>query len=359
MIWVLFLILAILVIIEVPIAFALPAAALSYLLIIDTIPLMLVVQRIASGLESYVLLAIPLFIFAGNLFNTAGIARRIFDFATALVGHIRGSLGHVNVIASVIFSGMSGVAQADAAGLGAVEVREMKRRGFTAEFSAAITAVSSIIGPIIPPSGIIIIYAVLADVSVPDLFLAGIVPGIIMSIVLMGVVYWLATTKRIVAPVIPRRPIPEIGVAFFRAAPALFAPVFLIGGILTGLATPTQLGALTAVYAIILGVCTRDLTLKALQKAIRDTVSTCGVLVFIIAAATPFSAIMAMEGIPQQMANLLLSISENPIIILLIVNIALLIFGCVMDTTAILLISVPVLVPAMESLGIDPVHTLV
>ena len=171
MIWVLFLILAILVIIEVPIAFALPAAALSYLLIIDTIPLMLVVQRIASGLESYVLLAIPLFIFAGNLFNTAGIARRIFDFATALVGHIRGSLGHVNVIASVIFSGMSGVAQADAAGLGAVEVREMKRRGFTAEFSAAITAVSSIIGPIIPPSGIIIIYAVLADVSVPDLFL--------------------------------------------------------------------------------------------------------------------------------------------------------------------------------------------
>ena len=356
MIWVLFLILAILVIIEVPIAFALPAAALSYLLIIDTIPLMLVVQRIASGLESYVLLAIPLFIFAGNLFNTAGIARRIFDFATALVGHIRGSLGHVNVIASVIFSGMSGVAQADAAGLGAVEVREMKRRGFTAEFSAAITAVSSIIGPIIPPSGIIIIYAVLADVSVPDLFLAGIVPGIIMSIVLMGVVYWLATTKRIVAPVIPRRPIPEIGVAFFRAAPALFAPVFLIGGILTGLATPTQLGALTAVYAIILGVCTRDLTLKALQKAIRDTVSTCGVLVFIIAAATPFSAIMAMEGIPQQMANLLLSISENPIVILLIVNIALLIFGCVMDTTAILLISVPVLVPAMESLGIDPVH---
>ena len=356
MIWVLFLILAILVIIEVPIAFALPAAALAYLLIIDTIPLMLVVQRIASGLESYVLLAIPLFIFAGNLFNTAGIARRIFDFAAALVGHIRGSLGHVNVIASVIFSGMSGVAQADAAGLGAVEVREMKRRGFTAEFSAAITAVSSIIGPIIPPSGIIIIYAVLADVSVPDLFLAGIVPGIIMSIVLMGVVYWLATTNRIVAPVIPRRPIPEIGIAFIRAAPALFAPVFLIGGILTGLATPTQLGALTAVYAIILGVCTRDLTLKAFQKAVRDTVSTCGVLVFIIAAATPFSAIMAMEGIPQQMANLLLSISENPIIILLIVNIALLIFGCVMDTTAILLISVPVLVPAMASLGIDPVH---
>ena len=158
---------------------------LMYLFITDSIPPMLVVQRVASGLESYVLLAIPLFIFAGNLFNSAGIATRIFDFASACVGHIRGSLGHVNIVASVIFSGMSGVAQADAAGLGAVEVREMKKRGFTAEFSAAITAVSSIIGPIIPPSGIMIIYAVLANVSVPDLFLAGIVPGVLMSLFLM------------------------------------------------------------------------------------------------------------------------------------------------------------------------------
>ena len=356
MIWLLLLILALLVLLEVPIAFALPTAALAYLLLIDGIPLMLVVQRVASGLESYVLLAIPLFIFAGNLFNAAGIARRIFEFAVALVGHVRGSLGHVNVVASVIFSGMSGVAQADAAGLGAVEVREMKRHGFAPEFSAAITAVSSIIGPIIPPSGIMIIYAVLADVSVPDLFLAGILPGVLMSFVLMGVVYWLAVSGRIVAPLLPRRPLPEVGTAFARAAPALFAPVFLIGGILTGFATPTQLGALTAAYAIALGFITRELSIHALLKAIRDTVSTCGVLVFIIAAATPFSAIMAMEGVPQQMASLLLSISDNVWVALLIVNVALLIFGCVMDTTAILLIAVPVLVPAMQSLGIDPVH---
>lgn len=150
MIWLLLLILAALVLFEMPIVYALPASALMYLLITDSIPPMLVVQRVASGLEAYVLLAIPLFIFAGNLFNSAGIATRIFDFAAACVGHIRGSLGHVNIVASVIFSGMSGVAQADAAGLGAVEVREMKRRGFTPEFSAAITAVSSIIGPIIP-----------------------------------------------------------------------------------------------------------------------------------------------------------------------------------------------------------------
>ena len=236
MIWLLLVILAVLVLLEMPIAFALPASALAYLLITDSVPAMLVVQRVASGLESYVLLAIPLFILAGNLFNSAGIATRIFDFATALVGHVRGSLGHVNIVASVIFSGMSGVAQADAAGLGAVEVREMKRRGFSAEFSAAITAVSSIIGPIIPPSGIMIIYAVLADVSVPDLFLAGVVPGVIMSAVLMGVVYWLARSGRIDAPVMPRQAPMDIMRAFWRAFPALMAPVFLIAGILTGFA---------------------------------------------------------------------------------------------------------------------------
>jgi tripartite ATP-independent transporter DctM subunit len=251
---------------------------------------------------------------------------------------------------------MSGVAQADAAGLGAVEVREMKKRGFTAEFSAAITAVSSIIGPIIPPSGIMIIYAVLANVSVPDLFLAGIVPGVLMSLFLMVFVYWLAKTDRIVAPVVPRKTLVEIGLSFWRALPALAAPVFLIAGIMSGFATPTQLGALTVVYATFLGFLTRDLTISRLWGSIQDTVVTCGVLVFIIAAATPFSAILALEGVPQQLASLLLSISENPLIVLLIVNIALLIFGMVMDTTAILLVAVPVLVPVMTALGVDPVH---
>jgi len=339
-----------------PIVFALPTSALVYLIITDSFPPMLVVQRVASGLESYVLLAIPLFIFAGNLFNAAGISTRIFDFAAACVGHIRGSLAHVNIFASVIFSGMSGVAQADAAGLGAVEVREMKKRGFSPEFSAAITAVSSIIGPIIPPSGIMIIYAVLADVSVPDLFLAGIVPGILMALFLMIFVYWLAKTDRIEAPLVSKKGPSEIGFAFWRALPALAAPVFLISGILLGFATPTQLGALTVIYAIFLGITTGELKLNYFWKSTKETIVTCGALVFIIAAATPFSAILALEGIPQQLAEVLLSISDNPLVILLLVNIALLIFGMVMDTTAILLVAVPVLVPALKTLGIDPVH---
>jgi len=177
-----------------------------------------------------------------------------------------------------------------------------------------------------------------------------------MSLFLMVFVYWLAKTDRIVAPVVPRKTLVEIGLSFWRALPALAAPVFLIAGIMSGFATPTQLGALTVVYATFLGFLTRDLTISRLWGSIQDTVVTCGVLVFIIAAATPFSAILALEGVPQQLASLLLSISENPLIVLLIVNIALLIFGMVMDTTAILLVAVPVLVPVMTALGVDPVH---
>ena len=280
----------------------------------------------------------------------------IYNFSQTLIGHFRGGLAQVNILSSVLFAGLSGSAVADTSALGKMLIPAMEQNGYSRRFAAAITAASSVIGPIIPPSGIMIIYAVLANVSVPDLFLAGIVPGVLMSFFLMLFVYWLAKTGRIVAPVLPRKTPIEIGLSFWRALPALAAPVFLITGILTGFATPTQLGALTVVYAIFLGFLTRDLTTSRLWGSVQDTVVTCGVLVFIIAAATPFSAILALEGVPQQLASVLLSISENPLIVLLIVNIALLIFGMVMDTTAILLVAVPVLVPVMTALGVDPVH---
>src|SRR5687767_3195810 len=205
-----FLCFGILLVLEVPIAFALAGCALLYLLVYPVVPLTIVVQRMAPGIDSFPLLAVPLFILAGQLLNSAGIAHRIFRFAHALVGHIRGGLAHCNIVASIIFSAMSGVAQADAAGLGTVEVKAMRDRGFDPAFAAAVSAASAIIGPIIPPSVIMVIYGLLAQVSVQDLFLAGILSGLLMGFSLMATVYYLAATGRVVAPVEPRATWPEL-----------------------------------------------------------------------------------------------------------------------------------------------------
>jgi tripartite ATP-independent transporter DctM subunit len=353
---ILFALLAGLIVLEVPVAFALALSAILYLTLDGSFPLTIVVQRMAPGLDSYVLLAIPLFILAGNLLSRGGIATRIFDFAMTLVGHIRGSLALVNVVASMIFAGMSGVAQADAAGLGQIEVREMRRAGFSPAFAAAVSASSAIIGPIIPPSVIMVIYASLADVSVPDLFLAGILPGIVAGLAMMATIYFLAVTGRVVAPVRPRPSLAHLGRSFVRALPPLAAPVLLVGGILSGIATPTELGALTVLYAAVLGFIYRDLTVEGLVRAVAETVITMGALVFIIAAAVPFGWIVAVNDVPGQLAGLLSELSSNKYVILAIINIALLIFGCVMDTSAILLIAVPVLMPIVLQLGIDPIH---
>ena len=197
---VLFGLFALLVILEVPVAFAMGLASIATIVFTQPIPLSIVVQRMGTGLDSFVLIAIPLFVLAGHLLNRAGIADRIFEFAAALVGHIRGGLAHVNVVASMIFAGMSGVAQADAAGLGVVEVNAMRKEGFDPAFAAAVSAASAIIGPIIPPSVIMVVYAVLVQVSVADLFLAGFLPGILMGCALMAMIYWLVSTGRVVAP---------------------------------------------------------------------------------------------------------------------------------------------------------------
>jgi TRAP-type transport system large permease protein len=351
-----FVVLAALVLIEVPVAMALALSAIAYLLLEQTVPLSLIVQRMASGLDSFPLLAIPLFILAGNLLNRAGIATRIFEFALSLVGHIRGSLAHVNVVASMIFAGMSGVAQADAAGLGTIEIRAMRKQGFDAAFSAAVTAASAIIGPIIPPSVIMVIYAVMAQVSVADLFLAGIVPGLVIGLLLMTTIWILAWSGRIVSPVRPRARVPEIGRAFVRAIPALMAPVLLVGGILGGVATPTELGAITVIYATVLGFIYRELTWRVVWLCCAESLVTYGVLVFIISAAVPFGWVIAVNNIPVQLAAFILSLTDNPYAVLALVNLLLLVVGCFMETTAILLIATPALLPLILALGIDPVH---
>ncbi|QDY68213.1 TRAP transporter large permease [Qingshengfaniella alkalisoli] len=347
---------AVLLLLEVPVAFAMLASSVAYMLIDGIFPVTIIIQRMAPGLESFPFLAIPTFILAGNLLNQTGVAERIFAFALALVGHIRGSLAHVNVMASIIFAGVSGVAAADAAGLGAIEVRAMKKAGFTAEFSAAITAASSIIGPIIPPSVVMVIYAVMAQVSIADMFLAGILPGLMMGAALMITVYCLAVTGRITAPVRPRTQVPEIGHAFLRALPAIAAPVLLVGGLLLGIATPTELGALTCFYAVVLGLTYRSLDWNRLYFALRETIVSCGMILFMIAVGIPFSWIIAVNNLPSLLTESILGISSDPLTVLLIISAGLFIAGMVMEPTPILLIAVPMVYPLIQTVGIDPIH---
>ncbi|MCA0423425.1 MAG: TRAP transporter large permease [Proteobacteria bacterium] len=341
---------------EVPVAFAMIFSAIIFILTGPGLPDMIVIQRMTGGLDSFPFLAIPLFVLAGNLFNRAGISERIFDFASALVGHMRGGLAQVNIAASIIFAGMSGVAQADAAGLGAVEIRQMRERGYSAGFSAAVTAASSIIGPIIPPSVIMVIYAVTAQVSLTDLFLAGIIPGLIMGMALMIVVNLLVRFGYENAPRTERASLNQLSTTFWKALPALIAPVFLVGGMLLGIATPTELGALIVVYAAVLGFVNRELTLHGLYEALAMSVVTTGVLVFIIAAAFPFGWLISVQNIPGMLVGMMRSLTDNPLVLLLILNIALLIVGLFMETTAILLVATPALLPLVLSYGVDPVQ---
>ena len=342
--------------IELPVAFALVTAALTWLLFGSPVPMSLVVQRMSSGIDSFPLLAIPLFVLAGNLMNVGGIASRIFEFAVALVGHLRGGLAQVNIFASLIFAGMSGVAQADAAGLGTVEIKAMKKEGFDAAFAAACSAASAIVGPIIPPSVIMVVYGVLAQVSISDLFLAGLVPGFFIGGLLMVTVWFLVATGRVYAPVQPKANVKALGRSFVRAIPPLMAPVILVAGLLSGVATPTELGAITVVYAIVLGFVYRELTWKRLYNCIGETFVTTGVLVFIMAAAVPFGWAIAVNNVPAELASWLLSITTNKWVILALINVLLLVVGCFMETTAILLIAVPTFLPLVMQLGIDPIH---
>jgi tripartite ATP-independent transporter DctM subunit len=342
--------------IELPVAFALMAAALAWLQFGSPVPMSLVVQRMSSGVDSFPLLAIPLFVLAGNLLNVGGIAARIFAFAVALVGHLRGGLAQVNIFASLIFSGMSGVAQADAAGLGTVEIKAMKKEGFDPAFAAACTAASAIVGPIIPPSVIMVVYGVLAQVSIGDLFLAGIVPGAVIGGLLMAMVYFLVSTGRVQAPVQPKATAGRVGTSLVRAIPALMAPVILMVGLLSGVATPTELGAITVVYAVLLGFAYRELTLARLYRCIAESFVTSGVLVFIMAAAVPFGWAIAVNNVPANLSAWMLEVTTNKWLILAMLNVLLLVVGCVMETTAILLIAVPTFMPLVLLLGIDPIH---
>jgi tripartite ATP-independent transporter DctM subunit len=352
----LFIAFLVLIALEVPVAFALGLSSLGYLLLEGRTPLVILVQRMTSGLDSFPFVALPLFVLAGHLFSRGGIARRIYDFARALVGHVRGGLAHVNVVGSMIFAGMSGTAQADAAGLGVIEIEEMTRDGFDPAFAAAVTSTSAIIGPIIPPSVIMVIFAVMTEISVARLFLGGFIPGLIMGFALMGMIYWMAVTGRVHAPSLPRQPLRKVWRAFRRAFPALVAPVFLVGGMLIGVATPTELGAIVVIYGVVLGFAYRELTVPDLIEILGESAITYAILVFIISIAFPFGWLVAINQVPAALAKAILALTADRWLVLLLINLGLLIAGCFMETTAILVISVPVLFPLAIQLGVDPVH---
>jgi tripartite ATP-independent transporter DctM subunit len=337
-----------------PIAFTLGVVAFAYLWIeggsMTSTP-----QRLFAAIDSFPLLAVPAFVLAGEIMNSGGVTRRIVDFARTLVGHIPGGLGHVNVVANVIASGMSGSALADAAGVGSLMIKSMRDEGFDAEFSGSLTAAACIIGPLIPPSIPFVIYAVMASASVGKLFLAGFVPGILTAIALMVYVYIVAGKRGY--PKHSRATLRQVGHAFRKAFFALLTPVIIMGGIFGGIFTPTEAAAVTAIYALGLGLFVyRDLRLRDLPRVFRNAANTSAIIGIIVACANLVSYVLTRERIPQALAEALLGVSHNPQTILLIINVLLLTLGCFMEGLAIMILTVPVLLPVVQQLGIDPVH---
>ena len=313
------------------------------------------VQQMTDGLNSFPLLAIPLFILAASLMNATSITSHLFGFAKSLVGHVRGGLGHVNVLASVFFSGMSGSAVADAGGLGQLEIKAMRDAGYDDDFSGAVTAASSMIGPIIPPSITMVIYGVVANTSIGQMFLGGVVPGLLCAFALMVMVYVIARRRNY--PVSPRSTLKQVAISFWWSFPALLTPFIIIGGIFSGEFSPTEAAAITAVYAILLGLLVyRDLTWRRLWDSLYETMVTTASIGVIIAGVSLFGIILAREQAPQQVAAFFLQFTSGPISFLIAVNVLIFVLGAFVESLAILLIVVPMLVPVALGLGIDPIQ---
>jgi len=387
----------VLMLIGVPVALAMVGASLLYLLVSGSVPDVVVAQRMIAGVESFPLLAVPFFILAGNLMNIAGITGRIYDFALALVGWMRGGLGQVNIIGSVVFAGMSGTAIADAAGLGTIEIKAMKDHGYDTEFAVGVTAASATLGPIIPPSLPFVIYGMMANVSVGSLFLAGLLPGVVLTILMMLTVAYYARRNNwggdvpfslrrlltagleiLVVLAVPMAvwimteqgvaPNLAVGATFvlllildwrfnFSAVMALMAPVILIGGMTFGWFTPTEAAVAAVIWALFLGLVRyRSMRLKTLAKAIFDTIETTASVLFIVTAASVFAWLLTTTQAAQLLSEAILSVTQSQWVFLLMVNVLILIVGCFIDTVAAITILVPILLPIVLELGIDPIH---
>ncbi|MCP4564863.1 MAG: TRAP transporter large permease [Bosea sp.] len=386
-----------LMVLGVPVAISMAVASLAFILVSGTVPDVIMAQRMIAGVESFPLLAVPFFILAGNLMNIAGVTGRIYSFAVALVGWMRGGLAQVNIIGSVIFSGMSGTAIADAAGIGTIEIKAMKDHGYSTEVAVGVTAASATLGPIIPPSLPFVIYGMMANTSIGALFLGGVIPGVVMTLFMMLTVAifariykWGADTKfslrelssaGIEVVVVMGFPVlayvlvfagldPNlaIGIALalllaldyyfnFSAVMALMTPVILIGGMTMGWFTPTEAAAAAVIWSLFLGLVRyRSMTMRSLTKATFDTIETTASVLFIVTAASIFAWLLTVSQTAQLLSDLILGFTQNKWVFLILVNLLLLFIGCFLDTIAAITIVVPILLPIALKLGVDPIH---
>ena len=339
----------------IPIAYSLGLSSIIYFLATDT-PLTVLAHRLPNALNSFPLVAVPVFIFAGSLMNSSGITDRLFKTARIFVGRQKGGLAHVNILASLIFSGISGAALADIGGLGKIEIKAMKDQGYDLGDAAAITAASATIGPIFPPSIPLIIFASVAEVSGVKLLIAGVIPALILTVLLMGIVSIIAHMKQWPADTL-KPSIKESIKIILNALPALITPIVLIGGLLSGWFSPTEIAAVTAVYSLILGfIVYREMNLKDFYRVIKESIHSTAQILMVVAAASVYAWILTIEQVPAALAKFLLGISTNPIVLLLMVNVLLLFIGMIMDTIAAILVITPIIYPVLIMAGVDPIH---
>ena len=351
---ILFLVLSVTLMLGVPVGVSLGLASLVFVAL-SGLPDAVVLHNMVGGVDSFPLLAVPFFILAGQLMNTGGITERIFTFARALVGWMPGGLGHVNIGASVLFAGMSGAAVADAGGLGSVEIKAMRQAGYDPDFAVGVTAASSTIGPIIPPSLPLIVYGVMASASIGELFVAGLLPGLLMALALMAMVAWFSWTRSY-----PTDGAFRFGHAWhsFRAAfLPLMTPAIIIGGIVTGAFTPTEAAVAAVAWTLILGVLVyRSLGWRHLVRVMFDTVETTASILFIVATAAIFAWILISNQMAAQLAGAILGVSDDPVFVMFSILAIVLVLGLFMETVAAITILVPVLGPVAAGAGIDTVH---
>ncbi|MGC4408265.1 TRAP transporter large permease [Rhizobium rosettiformans] len=318
--------------------------------------IVLLYRNVYNGMDSFPLMAIPFFMLAGELMNRAGITMRLVEFAQAVIGHLRGGLAHVNILSSMLFAGLSGSAVADVSALGSMLIPAMEKQGYSRKFATAVTAASSIIGPIIPPSGIMIIYAYVMGESVAALFLAGIVPGVLIGLSLMAIVYLLADRENLPAAT-TRATWSERGRASLNAFWPLMTPVIIMGGILGGIFTPTEASAIAVGYAIFIGLFVlRSLKVGDMPRILMRAAMTSAVVLLLVGAAMAFKTVASLSHTPELLASIILSLSENPLVLLLLINLLLFVVGMFLDAGPAIIILGPILGPIFTQMGVDSVH---